>query len=76
MSTSDSIIRRLPTKPMLTCADISLAIGLLSSNSILDAIRRGDLSAVRVSSRYFVVSRDEAIRWIRARESQQEDLNG
>ena len=62
-ATTRAIIARLPNKPVLVPAEISAVFGMMSSNPILDAIKRGDISASTVGGKFYV-SREEAARYI------------
>ena len=62
-ATTQTIIDRLPNRPVLSPADIAAAFGMKSCNPILDAIRRGQIVAATVG-RKFYISRDAAARYI------------
>ena len=66
-ATTQSIIDRLPRKPLVTPADIAAAYGLASTNTILSDIKTGKLAANVIGGKY-IISRDAARDYIAANE--------
>lgn len=62
-ATTQAIIDRLSTKPVLSPGDIAAAYGMPDATLILESIRRGRILAATVG-RKFYISRDEAARYI------------
>lgn len=65
--TTQSIIDRLPRKPLLTPADLAAAYGLASANPIIADIKVGKLAANSINGRY-IISRAAAEAYIEANE--------
>ena len=57
------IVGRLPRKPLVSPDDISAALGLRSTRTVLDAIADGKIAAAKVGTRY-IVAREEAARYL------------
>ncbi len=57
------IVSRLPNKPLIAPDDISAALGLKSTRTVLDAIADGKIAAAKVGTRY-IVAREEAARYL------------
>ena len=66
-ATTQSIVDRLPRKPLVTPADIAAAYGLASTNTILSDIKTGKLAANVIGGKY-IISRDAARDYIAANE--------
>lgn len=62
-ATTQAIIDRLPTKPVLVPGDIAAAYGMPDASPVLEAIRRGRILVATVG-RKFYISREEAARYI------------
>lgn len=62
-TTTQSIIERLPKKPLLSPADIAAAYGLASTNTILADIKTGKLAANVCGGKY-IISRSAAEEYI------------
>lgn len=62
-ATTQAIINRLPDKPVLIPAEIAAAFGMATANPILDAIKRGEISASSVSGKFYIC-REAAARYI------------
>ena len=71
-ATTQSIIDRLPRKPLVTPADIAAAYGLATTKSILDNIKTGMLAANMIGGRY-IISRDAARDYIASNEYQPDE---
>lgn len=71
-ATTQAIIERLPTKPLLSPKEVADAYGLKSNDSILADIKAGRLAANRIGSQY-VISRSAAEAYIAANEYQPEE---
>lgn len=59
------IVSRLPRKPLVAPDDISAALSLKSTRTVLDAIADGKIAAAKVGTRY-IVAREEAARYIQS----------
>ena len=59
------IVSRLPKKPLVSPDDISAALSLKSTRTVLDAIADGRIAAAKVGTRY-IVAREEAARYIQS----------
>jgi len=66
-ATTKAIIDRLPKKPVLIPTEIAAVFGMMSSNPVLDAIKRGQIDASCVGGKFYI-SRDEAARFIESTE--------
>jgi len=66
-ATTQTILARLPRKPLLTPREVADAYGLKTADPILADIRTGKLAANKVCGRY-IVSRGAAEAYIRANE--------
>ena len=66
-ATTESIIKRLPQKPLLAPADISAAYGLATAAAILADIKTGKLAANTIGGKY-IISREAAREYIAANE--------
>lgn len=66
-TTTLSIIKLLPQKPLLSPAEIAAAYGLASANPIIADIKVGKLAANMINGRY-IISRDAARDYIVANE--------
>ena len=66
-ATTQSIIDRLPKKPLLSPADVAAAYGLATSQAILSDIKVGRLAANTINGRY-IISRSAAEDYIAANE--------
>ena len=66
-ATTQTILARLPRKPLLAPADIAAAYGLKTADPVLADIRAGKLAANKMCGRY-IVSRGAAEAYIRANE--------
>jgi hypothetical protein len=64
---TQSIIDRLPNKPIIGPGDIAAAFGMPDASRVIDAIRRGKILAATIG-RKFYISRDEAARYIESTE--------
>lgn len=64
-ATTEAMKARLPRREILCPGDIAMAMGLLSSNSIIQAIKDGRISASKniLNGRYSI-ARTEAERYI------------
>lgn len=62
-ATTQAIIDRLPDKPMLIPAEIAAAFGMATAAPIIDAIKRGKISASCVSGKFYIC-RESAERYI------------
>ena len=71
-ATTQSIIDRLPRKPLVTPADVAAAYGLATTKSILDDIKTGKLAANVIGGKY-IISRDAARDYIAANEYQPDE---
>lgn len=61
--TAKAIVNRLPQKPIINPSDISVAFGMASASSIVNAIKRGRLAASCMNGKFYI-SRAEAARYI------------
>lgn len=61
--TAAAVIARLPNKPMLAPRDIADALGLATTQAVINAIEDGRLAAVPIGRRY-IIARAETVRWI------------
>ena len=66
-TTTLSIIKLLPQKPLLSPAELAAAYGLASANPIIADIKVGKLAANMINGRY-IISRDAARDYIVANE--------
>ena len=64
-ATTEAIVARLPKKALLSPADIAAACGLATSDPIIADIKTGRLAAARIGGKY-IVSREEAVRYVRS----------
>ena len=71
-ATTQAIIERLPTKPLLSPKEVADAYGLKSNDSILADIKVGRLAANRIGSQY-IISRSAAEAYVAANEYQPEE---
>ena len=62
--TIDMILSRLPATPLVTPRDISDALGMATTKTVIEAIDSGALAAAR-PGRTYIISRADAERWIR-----------
>lgn len=63
--TIETILSRLPATPLVTPRDISDALSMASTKTVIEAIDSGALAAAR-PGRTYIISRADAERWIRA----------
>ena len=71
-ATTQSIIDRLPRKPLVTPADVAAAYGLATTQSIIADIKTGRLAANVIGGKY-IISRDAARDYIAANEYQPDE---
>ena len=62
-ATTQSLIDRLPQKPMLIPAEIASVFGMADGGPIIFAIRTGRIAASNVGRKFFIAY-DEAVRYI------------
>ena len=65
MTTVEYCLKRLPMIPLVVPVDISTALGLATTQTILRSISDGSLSAIKVGRNY-KIARTEAERFIRS----------
>ena len=65
-----AIVARLPKTPLVSPDDISAALGLKSTRTVLDAIAARKIAAVKVGTQYRIACA-EARRWIATLEAAQ-----
>ena len=66
-ATTQAIIERLPTKPLLTPKEVADAYGLKTSDPVLADIRLGRIDANLVGGKY-IIAREAAAAYIAANE--------
>ena len=71
-ATTQSIVDRLPRKPLVTPADVAAAYGLATTAPILADIKTGKLAANTLNGKY-IISRDAARDYIAANEYQPDE---
>ena len=62
-ATTQAIIDRLPQKPILIPGELAAAFGMMSTNPILEAIKRGKVAASIVCGKFYI-AREEAARYV------------
>ncbi len=62
-ATTQSLVDRLPQKPMLIPAEIAAVFGMADGGPIIAAIKRGKIAASIVCGKFYI-SREEAVRYI------------
>lgn len=66
-ATSQAIIERLPTKPLLSPKEVADAYGLKTSDPVLADIRAGKIAANLIGGKY-IIAREAAAAYIAANE--------
>ena len=65
--TTQSLVNRLPQKPVLIPAEIAAVFGMADGGPIIAAIKRGKISA-SIVERKFYISREAAVKYIESTE--------
>lgn len=66
-ATTQSLVDRLPQKPMLIPAEIAAVFGMADGGPIIAAIKRGKIAA-SIVERKFYISREAAVKYIESTE--------
>lgn len=66
-ATTQAIIERLPTKPLLSPKEVADAYGLKTSDPVLADIRAGKIAANLIGGKY-IIAREAAAAYIAANE--------